>query len=254
MNTMNNMNTNTKRIEINQVTNKKFYKTSKPDEDNNNRYYQYKQSHLANSMASPKYETPQHFQIIPEQEPSEQDKVTNLKKQYDNRLKNLYSELKLVISKIDQDEYLKTMKQDPTTSEFYTQRLKEIIDENLHLEREELVKNLNEDLAGIKEKFVISEKQNVELIETIKNISDSYEKKLNDTVKSQNLINNEYNKLKSNMQGISSTYDSELKRVVDDCNNRLTKQNLEINRFKEENSKLNERLLVIYIILIILVL
>jgi len=175
------------------------------------------------------------------------DKLSNLKYQYDNRLKELYSELKSIINKIESDDILHTMKKDNSTNDYYSQRIKEIVDENLHMEREKTVTRLNEEIVEIKEKNSLAEKQNYEYLDRIKNITMNYEQKLDDNNSSQIEINNEYNKLKVNMQTLSTRYDSEIKKIVDDCNSRLSKQNNEISKYKEENSELNERLNVIHL-------
>ena len=175
------------------------------------------------------------------------DKLSNLKYQYDNRLKELYSELKSIINKIESDDILHTMKKDNSTNDYYSQRIKEIVDENLHMEREKTVTRLNEEIVEIKEKNSLAEKQNYEYLDRIKNITMNYEQRLDDNNSSQIEINNEYNKLKVNMQTLSTRYDSEIKKIVDDCNSRLSKQNNEISKYKEENSELNERLNVIHL-------
>jgi len=235
------------RLNYSNPTNPK-YSTSRI-EDTNNRYNQFKQSYNFNSITSPKFEssTPQNYQInnnqiIPEHDQSDYDKVNILKKQFDLRIKSLYSELKSIVNKIETDEILHTMKKDVTTTEYYSQRVSEIVDERLHLEREEIVKKLNEDYAEIKEKFSISERQNIELIERIKSLSDSYDKKLDEGDTQINHISNEYNKLKANMQNLNSTYDNEIKKVYEDFNSKNTKQNQEISKLKEDNSNNKEKL------------
>ena len=223
----------------NNQSNSKFTYTKHHEDDSNNRYNQYKQS-FTNSVTSPKYEN-HNFQVYPEQD-ADYDKFNNLRKQFDSRIKSLYSELKSIVNKLDTDEILQTMKKDVITNEYYSQRIKEIVDEGLHLEREELVKRLNEEICELKEKYSIAERQNGELIERIKNLTDTYEKKLEESNGNNNQLTNDLNRMKSSVQNLNSTYDGELKRIIDDCNIRLSKQNNDLSKYKEDNSNLNERL------------
>lgn len=58
------------------------------------------------------------------QEIDESSKYENLKQIYEERLRNLYSHIKTMICKIENDDILNTMKNDTTSIEFIHQRIK----------------------------------------------------------------------------------------------------------------------------------
>ena len=179
----------------------------------------------------------------------ESEKFINLKNLYDERIRGLYQEIKLSVSKLENDEILQTMKKDAISSEYITERIHEVLDENLHLEKEETIKRLNYDLADAKTKVTKFEQINYELNNKLKTITTEcdnkiniYEQKLLEYQKSQEMLANDFNNVQSSMQSLGSTYDIEMKKMVDDCNVRLMKQSNELSKNKIEIANLNSQL------------
>ena len=180
---------------------------------------------------------------------SESEKFLNLKTLYDERIKGLYQEVKLIAQKLENDELLQTMKNDPISKEFRSQRLCEVIDENLHMEKEQTITRLNEDLAESKTRIYLLEQVNNELSTRLKNLSDEcdykvnqYEQKMLEYQKSQEILENNFNNVQSSMQNLGNTYDNEMKKMVDDCNIRLMKQNNDLSKNKIEISSLHNQI------------
>ena len=147
------------------------------------------------------------------------------------------------------------MKKDAISSEYISQRINEVIDENLHMEKEETIIRLNEDLAESKSKINLLELNNNDLSNRLKNISEEYDQKINDYEeklfeyqKSQELLANDYNNVQNSIHSLGSTYDAEMKKMVDDCNIRLMKQNNDLSKNKIEISSLNNQIQVIIIL------
>jgi len=134
----------------------------------NNTHYDY--NNVSNSRSND----------IHDRETADSDKFINLKMLYDERIKGLYQEVKLTVQKLGNDEILQTMKKDAISSEYISQRINEVIDENLHMEKEETIKRLNEDLAESKSKINLLELNNNDLSNRLKNISEEYDQKIND--------------------------------------------------------------------------
>ena len=67
--------------------------------------------------------------------------IQELKKQYDQRIISLYNNIKMVISKIENDDILASMRDDmdSNNSPFITNRIKEIIDDNFYSEKEKII-------------------------------------------------------------------------------------------------------------------
>ena len=182
--------------------------------------------------------------------------LTELRKQYEERIISLHSNMKMVISKIENDDILASMRDDmdSTNSPLITNRIKEIIDDNLYKEKENIIEKLAFENASLKNKLneIIKNKNNALLNShqqlQIKNLEkvinelnyniDSYNMELNNKnselnklQKKYNLINNELNKLKQDNLSFSSSFGN-----YDDftqCKKNLINANKEIERLNK---------------------
>ena len=78
--------------------------------------------------------------------------INELRNQYNERIQNLYNNMKMAISKIENDDILASMRDDmdSTNSPLINNRIKEILDENLYKEKEELIEKLSYENASLK--------------------------------------------------------------------------------------------------------
>ncbi len=61
---------------------------------------------------------------IPERDNDDKDKYTNLRKIYEERIKSLHNNVKILAMKFENDDILHTMKNDSISNEFIHQRMK----------------------------------------------------------------------------------------------------------------------------------
>ena len=82
----------------------------------------------------------------------ENNLINELRKQYDERIVSLHNNIKIVISKIENDDILASMRDDmeSNNSPFIENRIKEIIDENLYKEKEKIIEKLTFENANLK--------------------------------------------------------------------------------------------------------
>ena len=87
---------------------------------------------------------------------NENNLINELKKQYDERIISLYNNIKIVISKIENDDILASMRDDmdSSNSPFITNRIKEIIDDNFYAEKEKINEKLSFENATLKNKSI----------------------------------------------------------------------------------------------------
>ena len=101
---------------------------------------------------------------------NENNLIQELKKQYDERIISLYNNVKTVISKLENDDILASMRDDIdcNNSPFVNNRIKEIIDENFYSEKEKMIEKLSFENANLKNKI-----NNLNIILNNKNINNN---------------------------------------------------------------------------------
>ena len=123
----------TYRSDVNSISTNRLIKEN---ELLNSKYNQYKKNfsissksdfmtnnHLDNVFAS----TQMTSNNAPERDNDDKDKYNILRKVYDERIKSLYNNYKMLAMKFETDEILQTMKNDSISNEFIHQRLKVLI-------------------------------------------------------------------------------------------------------------------------------
>ena len=128
------------------------------------------------------------------------EKYTQLKKLYDERINSLYSNLLQIAKKFEGDEILKTMKNDSISNDYIHQRMKEIIDITLTKEKEELLKKMSDEVAFARTQ----------------------------TIERENCIN----EMKSNHHAIIENYQMKVEHLESMCDKELVKNKQLENRIK----------------------
>ena len=148
--------------------------------------------------------------------------LNELRNQYNNRIQSLYNNMKMAISKIENDDILASMRDDmdSNNSPLINSRIKEILDENLYKEKEELIEKLSYENTVLK-------------------------KKLNDMIKNKSNFNNN-NLLNSHEQLQIKNLEkliNELNINIDSYNMEINNKNLELNNLQKKYNLLNNELI-----------
>ena len=169
------------------------------------------------------------------------EKIFQLKKLYDERISSLYNNIKLIASKFDNDEILNTMKNDAISNDFIHQRLKEIVDQTLCKEKEDLLKKLSEEIAELRAKLLVKEQSSNESKIKNNSIKEEYEVKINQL---QQIMNNDYEsfKLKENVnkalqneiENLHKKYEMEIQKITDIDSNKCIRLNSELNKLQND--------------------
>ena len=150
----------------------------------------------------------------------ENNLINELRKQYDERIVSLHNNMKMVISKIENDDILASMRDDMenTNSPFITNRIKEIIDENLYKEKEKMIEKLTFENANLKN-----------------NISNLLKNKNNNNP----LLNSHQQLQIKNLEKVIN----ELNINIDSYNMEINNKNMELNNLQKKYNLLNNELL-----------
>ena len=169
------------------------------------------------------------------------EKYFQLKKLYDERITSLYNNIKIIASKFDNDDILYTMKNDAISNEFIHQRLKEVIDETLCKEKEDLLKKLNDEIAELRSKLSVKKQVSNELRIQNDSIKEEFDVKINQM---QQIMNNDYQSFKiqenttktlqNEIENLHKNYESEMKKIIDENNNKCIKSNSELNKLQND--------------------
>lgn len=176
------------------------------------------------------------------------NKYSELKRIYDDRIKSLHSQVKHLAQKFETDEILNTMKNDSIYNcEFITQRMKEIVDENFINEKEEVITRLSEENAEFRAKLT-KMTINQEVLSKLKLINEENEGKifhleanLNDAYQKNQIFQSDVSALRTQLQTVSSGHDLEFKKLHDEYMLNLTKQTNELQKLKTDNLQLLEQ-------------
>ena len=173
------------------------------------------------------------------------EKYFQLKKLYDERINSLYNNIKLIACKFDNDDILNTMKNDVISNEFIHQRLKEIIDDVLVKEKENLFKKLNEEIADLRTKLLVKEQFTNDLKINNNSVKEEYEMKINQM---QQMMNNDYQSykiqesssknLQSEIENLHKNYEIEMKKYSEENISKCSKLNIELNKIKNDYNSL----------------
>lgn len=165
------------------------------------------------------------------------ERYTQLKKLYDERINALHNHIKVMASKFENDEILNTMKNDAISNEFILQRVKEIVDINMVKEKEETIRKLSEDLADLRAKLsqkehIISEikmKQKLENEENERKLQNMQDY-INAETQSNKLLES---KIKS-LQGELETQEMHMRTNSDSMMSQNNRIITEFNKLKKE--------------------
>jgi predicted RNase H-like nuclease (RuvC/YqgF family) len=146
------------------------------------------------------------------------------------------------------------MKNDAISNEFIHQRLKEIVDETIVNEKEELLKKYNEELAELRAKVIVKEQVVNELKMKNNSIKEECEGKVNQL---QQIMNNDFQnyKLQENtvknlqmeMENLHKNYDNEIKKITEENLNKTSKLTNELTKLKNDYNNMIDNFQVISI-------
>ena len=147
--------------------------------------------------------------------------LNELRKQYNERITSLHDNMKMVISKIENDDILASMRDDmdSANSPFINNRIKEIIDENLYQEKEKIIEKLTFENASLKNK----------LNDIAKNKSNN----------SNSLLNSHQQLQIKNLEKVIN----ELNINIDSYNMELNNKDIELNNLQKKYNSINNELL-----------
>ena len=150
----------------------------------------------------------------------ENNLINELRKQYDERIISLHNNMKMVISKIENDDILASMRDDmeSTNSPFITNRIKEIIDDNLYKEKEKMIEKLSFENANLKN-----------------NLNNLLKNKNNNNT----LLNSHQQLQIKNLEKVIN----ELNINIDSYNMEINNKNMELNNLQKKYNLLNNELL-----------
>lgn len=178
-------------------------------------------------------------------------KYTNLKKLYDERIKSLYNQLRLICKRFESDEILNTMKNDmnQANQEFTLQRLKEIIDDNFISEKEDLISSYQTEISELNSQInylnkALNEKitkYNIDFQEFGNKVK-NYEALLQDSCQKNEALSNELLNYKNQAQLLQDNFDNELNKLSDDYLNRSSKINNDLQKIKSDNIALQDHI------------
>ena len=189
---------------------------------------------------------------------NENNLIKQLKKEYDQRISSLYNNIKMVISKIENDDILASMRDDMdnNNSPFITDRIKEIIDDNFYKEKEKIIEKLTFENVNLKnnlnnliqnngngKSLSLNQQLQIKRLEKVineLNINiDSYNMELNNKNIELNNLQNKYNIINNELIKIkkenSSFYDSfgNCDNQLEICKKNLYDANKEIDRLNK---------------------
>ena len=184
------------------------YKNALLDNNTNN---DIQSNNLNMSMTTP---TNYLFSITPSSKDPED--ISTLKKAYDDRIISLYNNLRVVISKLQTDDLLTTMRNDNTNisgnEEFITSRIKEILDEEFYSEKEKTISKLTQENAALRTQLnssiVNNDSVNSEYLTKIKNMNVEQDMKIKQLEKIVNDQNNHVNELLQENLSTKKLYDT----------------------------------------------
>lgn len=81
------------------------------------------------------------------------DRAAQLKQFYEMRLLGLQESIRECLQKIYSDDLVSTMKKDPISNEFLGQRVKEIFEEVISADREQVIDKLSQQLIHMRQEF-----------------------------------------------------------------------------------------------------
>jgi len=179
----------------------------------------------------------------------DKQKFTHLKKLYDERIKSLYNQIRIICKRFESDEILSTMKNDfsPNNQEFTLQRIKEILDENFISEKETLILAFQEEISelnsqinylnkNLNEKFT---KSNYEMEDYLIKIKD-YESLLDESFQKNQNLQNEIINQKNQIQLMQTNFEHELKKLSDEYMQRSVKLTNDLQKIKSGNISLQD--------------
>ena len=115
-----------------------------------------------NTMTSPKgyRNSDSSYYIRAEFERDYQQKLQQLRNIYEMRVQALSESIKDAFRLVQNDDLVQTMREDVTSQEFVNQRVKEIIEECLNNEKEDLIDKLSRENADFRGEFSKLEHEN----------------------------------------------------------------------------------------------
>jgi len=186
-----------------------------------------------------------------EYEQYDKQKFIHLKKLYDERIKSLYNQIRVICKKFETDEILGAMKNDfsPNNQEFALQRIKEILDENFICEKETLILAFQEEISelnsqinylnkNLNEKITNSNFEMQDCLIKIKN----YESLLEESFQKNQNFQSEIINQKNQIALMQTNFDHELKKLSDEYMQRSSKLNNDLQKIKADNISLQDYL------------
>jgi len=189
-----------------------------------------------------------------ENENFEKNKFNHLKKLYDERIKSLYNQIRIICKKIQSDEILYTMKNDfsPQNQEYVSQRIKEILDESFINEKENLIIAFQQEISELNSQICFLNQhlneqmtkfnlENQDFQARVKN----YENLLDESLHKNNNLQNEIINHKNHIELLQANFENELKKLSDEYMARSAKLNNDLQKIKNDNISLQDHIAIL---------
>jgi len=182
-------------------------------------------------------------------------RFNHLKKLYDERIKSLYNQIRILCKKFDSDEILNTMKNDMYSNyknmDFFMQRLKEIIDENIINEKENLIAAFQGEISELNSQInYLNKSLNENITKTNYDLQDyiskikNYENVIEEAFQKNQNLQNEIINQKNQIHQMQNNFENELKKLSDEYINRSSKMNNDLQKLKTDNISLQDHIAV----------
>ena len=160
-----------------------------------------------------------------------------IKEKYEERLEAITDKIRCIYDNIRKDKVIATMRSDPTSSIFVSDRMREICQDHLALEREETIDRLTEEVAFSQMELKKIEK---DMKDFKKNIESMNENLQNERLKFLN-IEQENKTLRNKLNSFAAEFEKIQKKNIENANDAIKMTAFESEKIKEalENAERN---------------
>jgi len=190
------------------------------------------------SVAAERFSAEQHFH----------ERLKTLNQVYENRIRSLGEEVRRAYVNLQGDDILNTMKDDPSSSEFAEQRIREIIEDSLSSEQERFIQNLANENAQLRSELTQVQSENHQQSEEQGNAIENFKKLLQETeeraqehAKKSQYFEEECTQLKGHLSNMTETFQEALQRKESEIEKRSQEEYADLNASRLENKQLHDR-------------
>lgn len=156
-------------------------------------------------------------------------RIRIIKQKYEERLEAITEKVKFIYEDIRKDEVISIMRSDPASSAFVSQRMKEICEDHLALEREETIDRLTEDVSLAQMESKKLEKD----IRDLKSALESVHETLQADRQRLQSLDQENKLLRNKLSAFTKEFEDVHKKNLDDTCEALKNTSEEAERLKE---------------------